>query len=187
MSRRRSSYKKGRRAGLDKNLKFSMIMREAGGIRKHPGVRLTLRKGLFRLLLVGNLEVEIQTRESFSSSMLKSKRSKGLQGAGLVPQLSYHPIPLADQSLLPLKVSTQCTALLRQALCGAVNLGSLTAAWSNSTALMHTSSLTACNSSLTTRSSPSVTRQLLRCTSGRIYVSQHPQSSFVAELAGQPS
>ena len=46
-------------------------------------------------------------------------------GADLVPELYYHSIPLANQSLLPLKVPTKHVVLLRQALHGVSSVESL--------------------------------------------------------------
>ena len=121
----------GRGAGFSWNLRVPRAISRAGGIRKRPGVRLTLRRGLFRLFLTGNLKIEVQAREGFNSSALKSKPPGGPRGAGLVSQHSYRFIHLGNQSPLPLKVFAQYTTLLRQAFYGALSLRSLSVLWSS--------------------------------------------------------
>ena len=81
-------------------------------------------KGLFRLLVTGDIKVKVQTRVGISSLPLKAKPSRSPLGASLIPQTRYNSVLLNNQSFFPLKVPLQPMALLSQAFNRARSLGS---------------------------------------------------------------
>ena len=81
-------------------------------------------KGLFLLLVIGDIKVKVRARIGISSLPLESKPSRSPLSADLIPQTRYGSFPLNNQSFLPLKVPSQPMALLGQAFNRAHSLGS---------------------------------------------------------------
>ena len=72
-------------------------------------------KGLFCLLVAGDIKVKIQSRVGINNPPLESKPSGSPLSAGLIPQTRYRSVPLNNQSFLPLKVPSQPMTLIGQA------------------------------------------------------------------------
>ena len=85
--------------------------------------RAVCGKGPFSLLITRDVEVKIQARVGTSSPPLKGNPSRSPLSADLILQTRYSPVPLNNQSFLPLKVASQPMALLGQAFNRACSLG----------------------------------------------------------------
>ena len=81
-------------------------------------------KGLFCLLVTGDIKVKVQAQVGISNPLLESKPSRSPLSAGLIPQTRYRSVPLNNKSFLPLKVPFQPMALLSQVFNRAHSLGS---------------------------------------------------------------
>ena len=88
--------------------------------------RIVIRKGFLSFLIARDVKVEVQAGIDISSFPLKGKPPRNPLSTGLVPQSFYNFIPMSNQSYLLMEVSTQPTALLRQALRRVYSLRNLT-------------------------------------------------------------
>ena len=123
-----------------KKKKTSKIIQRSSDVRRKSGSRRRRRgaglsrggwlskivggKGLFCLLITGDIKVKVQARVGISNPLLESKPSRSPLSAGLIPQTRYRFVPLNNKSFLPLKVPSQPMALLSQVFNRAHSLGS---------------------------------------------------------------
>ena len=97
---------------------------ERASVGVSGSIKAVCGKGPLSLFITRDVEVKIQARVGTSNPPLKGKPSRGPLSADLILQTRYIPVPLNNQSFLPLKVASQPMALLGQTFNRACSLGS---------------------------------------------------------------